>query len=115
MHTFKAKVVKGKGRGKKIGFPTINLDPVNFNIDYGVYLVEAKIGKKTYKGLLHFGRKETFNEGVSVEAHLKDFNFEVCPKNVIIKILKRIRDIRKFNNVDELKDQIKKDLFYICN
>ena len=110
MHTFKAKVVKGKGRGKKIGFPTINFDPVNFNIDYGVYLVDVLIGRKTYKGLLHFGHKKTFNEGVSAEAHLMDFNLDVCLKNVIIEIIKKIRDVKKFKNEEALKRQINRDV-----
>ncbi len=110
MLIFKAKAVKGKGRGKKIGYPTINLDPVNFNIDYGVYLVNALVNGKRYKGLLHFGPKKTFNEGVSAEVHLIDFNLVVSSKNVIIEIVKRIRGIKKFKDVDELKKQINKDI-----
>ncbi len=110
MHTFKAKVVKGKGRGKKIGYPTINLDPVNFNMDYGVYLVNVLIGGKTYKGLLHFGPKKTFNEGVSAETHLMDFDLEVPPKNVIIGVVKKIRDVKRFKSVEELKRQIGSDI-----
>ena len=110
MHTFKVKAVKGKGRGKKIGYPTINLDPVNFNMDYGVYLVRVLIGGKTYKGLFHFGPKKTFNEGVSAETHLLDFNLEVFPKNVIIRVVKRIRGIKKFKSVEELKKQIGEDI-----
>jgi riboflavin kinase/FMN adenylyltransferase len=110
MHTFKAQVVSGKGRGKKLGFPTINLDPVNLKINYGVYLISAWIDNRAYKGLLHFGPKKTFNEGISAEAHLKDFDLEVCSKNVIINITKRIRDVKKFSNVEELKKQINKDI-----
>jgi len=111
MHTFKAKVVKGKGRGRKIGFPTINLDPVGFNMEHGVYLVNVVIERKTYKGLLHFGPKKTFNEGVSAEAHLRNFAcLDVCLKNVIIEVVKKIRNVRKFNSAEELKKQINKDM-----
>ncbi len=110
MLIFKAKVVRGEGRGKKIGYPTINLDPVNFNMDYGVYLVGVVIGGKKHKGLLHFGRKKTFGKGLSAEAHLVDFNLEVCPENVIIKVVKKIRNVKKFKDVEELKKQIGEDI-----
>lgn len=107
---FTAKVITGKGMGKRLGFPTANLDKKNLNINHGVYLVEAEIEKKIYKGLLHFGPKKTFNEGVSLELFIKDFNFNIYDKNVKIKIIKKIREVKKFSNAEELKKQIKKDL-----
>ena len=110
MYYFKAKVITGKGRGRRIGFPTANLDKTDLDIDCGVYLAEARIEKKLYKGLLHFGPKKTFNGGVSLELFIKDFNFDIYGKNVKIKIIKKIREIKKFANAEWLKKQIKKDL-----
>lgn len=107
---FKAKVITGSGMGRKLGFPTANLDKIDLDIDYGVYLAEIAIDRKLYRGLLHFGPKKTFNNKVSLEAHIKNFDFNIYNKNVIIKIIKKIREVKKFNNADELKEQIKQDL-----
>lgn len=109
MYTFSAKTVKGKGRGKIIGFPTINIDPVNIKADYGVYLVMVEIKGKEHKALFHFGPKKTFKEGVSAEIHIVNYDLDIFPKNVIIKVIKRIRDVKKFETVEDLKKQIKRD------
>ncbi|MFH1822723.1 MAG: EamA family transporter, partial [Patescibacteria group bacterium] len=108
--TFSAKVIKGQGRGERIGFPTINLDKVDLDIDYGVYLIKARVDNHKYNGLLHFGFKETFSEAPSLELFIKEKIFDISQKNVIINVVKRIRDIKKFANLDELKKQINKDL-----
>ncbi|MDD5031718.1 MAG: EamA family transporter [Patescibacteria group bacterium] len=107
---FEARVIKGMGRGEKIGLPTINLDQVNLDIDYGVYLVEAEIDGVTHKGLLHFGLKETFGEAASAELIIREYILNITQKNVKIKVGHKIREIRKFNSQNELKEQINKDL-----
>ena len=107
---FTAKVIIGKGIGKRLGFPTANLDKTDLKIKHGVYLVEAEVNKKQYKGLLHFGPKKTFNESVSLELFIKNFDFDIYGKNVKIEVIKKIREIKKFVNAEELKKQIKQDL-----
>ncbi|NQU77323.1 EamA family transporter [Candidatus Falkowbacteria bacterium] len=108
--TFKAKVMKGAGRGKNLGFPTANLDQENLDISHGVYLAETKINNQTHQGLLHFGYKETFNEKPSLELHIKNFSQDILGQEIEVKIIKKIRDIKKFKSVDELKEQIQKDI-----
>jgi len=107
---FEAKIIKGMGRGKKIGLPTINLDRVNLDIDYGVYLVKAEIDGVVHKGLLHFGLKETFGEAASLELFIEEYLLNIMQKNVKIKIGRKIREIRKFVGPNELKEQVNKDL-----
>jgi len=107
---FEAKIIKGMGRGEKIGLPTINLDQVNLDIDYGVYSVEAEIDGLIYKGLLHFGLKETFGEAASLELFIEEHILNITQKNVKIKVGHKIREIRKFSSLDDLKEQINKDL-----
>jgi len=107
---FKAKVRSGLGRGARLGFPTINLDNDQIDINYGVYLVESEINGKIYKGLLHYGQKETFNEPASLELYIKDFVTDVSDKIVNVKEIKKIREIKKFANAEELKKQMAKDL-----
>lgn len=110
---FEARIISGKGRGERLGYPTINLDKVDIDIDYGVYLVSAFIGGQEYRGLLHFGRKETFSEFPSSELFIKERILGINEKNVKIKIVEKIREVVRFETVEELKKQIKKDLEYL--
>ncbi|MCK5459843.1 riboflavin kinase [Candidatus Parcubacteria bacterium] len=112
--SFNTKAVKGEGIGKKIGFPTINLDKISLKINYGVYLVEADIDNKIYKGLLHFGPKKTFANNISLELLLKNFIFDISNKPIKIAIIKRIRNIKKFTNIKDLQSQIKQDVDCLC-
>ena len=66
--------VKGKGRGKVIGFPTINLDiPSGLSLEDGIYAAWVTIGDRRYKGALHFGPIPTFDETTkSLEVFLLD-------------------------------------------
>ncbi|MFH1582970.1 MAG: EamA family transporter [Candidatus Falkowbacteria bacterium] len=107
---FKAKVRSGLGRGARLGFPTINLDNDKIDINYGVYLVESEINGKIYRGLLHYGQKETFNEPASLELYIKDFIMEASDKIINIKEIKKIREVIKFDNAEELKKQMALDV-----
>ena len=110
LHKFKARVIAGKGRGRRLGFPTANLNKTDLDIEYGIYLVEVMINNRLYNGLLHFGPRKTFNEEVSSELYIKDFDFDIYHQNVKIKVIKKIREVRKFANAEDLKEQIEKDL-----
>jgi drug/metabolite transporter (DMT)-like permease len=110
---FNANVIWGKGRGRKLGFPTANLDALDLDISHGVYLVNIYISKKKHKGLLHFGYKETFSEETSAEVFIKDFNRDIYKENVKVEIVSRIRAIKKFENSNELRRQIETDLEYL--
>ena len=110
MKWFEAKVIVGSGRGRRLGFPTANLDKINLDIDYGVYSVEVEVDNNLHKGLLHFGQRKTFHEGVSLELYITDFNQNIYHQNVKVKIIRKIREIRKFKNIEELKKQISKDI-----
>ena len=107
---FKARVITGLGRGHRIGSPTINLDKVDLDINHGVYAVRAVIGDNKYKGLMHFGRKETYNEPVSLELYIKEDISSLEPKEVEIILIKRLRNIKKYRDTSSLQQQIKKDL-----
>ncbi len=107
------KVVYGDGLGKKIDFPTANIEiketykiiPKN-----GVYLVKTKINSNTYFGMMNIGIRPTVGgTNKSLEIHFFNFKDNIYGKNVSIEIIKKIRDEEKFSSIDQLKIQLKKD------
>lgn len=110
MYRFKAKVIPGRRRGRRIGFPTANLNIVNLLFAHGVYLVKVTLDNKIEQGLMHYGPKKTFNEEISREIYLKNFNENIYGRTLAVEVIKKIRDIRKFAGPEELKKQITKDL-----
>jgi drug/metabolite transporter (DMT)-like permease len=108
--TFSAPAISGVGRGEKLGFPTINLDKNDLNIENGVYLVEAAVDEKNYFALMHFGPKETFSEKSSLELYIEQNIKEAKYKIFKVKIIKKIRNIIRFTDEAGLKEQLVKDL-----
>ncbi len=113
MMIFSAKVIKGRGIGKRLGFPTANLDVKNLELGHGVYLVKTRICGKIKKGLMHWGVKKTFGQNVSCEVFIENFNKNIYGMAVEIEVARKIRDVMKFESVEELKKQIQKDLKFI--
>ncbi len=107
---FTAKVVAGQSRGHRLGYPTANLDKTDLDLPHGVYAVKAEVDGQNYAGLLHFGFKDVFAEPVSLELLLKDFSGDLYGREVGVKILKKIREVKKFSGPESLKEEIKKDL-----
>ena len=107
-------VEKGRQLGKKIGFPTANIDIKDSVLACpGVYAVKAKIQKSTkyLKGIANLGYRPTFNgKKILLEVHLFNFSGNLYNKYLTVEFLKFIRKEKKFKNVDHLKNQILKDL-----
>jgi len=106
------KIIKGKGLGKKLGFPTINLlTEKNMIIKDGVYATITKINNELYKSVSSLGKNLTFNENEKkLETHILNFNKNIYNKKVSIYFIKRIRNIKKFQNEKELIEAIKEDI-----
>jgi len=108
------KVQKGRQLGKKIGFPTANIDIKDYILAKpGVYAVKAQIQKhsKYIKGIANLGFRPTFNgKKILLEVHLFNFSGNLYNKYLTVEFLKFIRKEKKFKNVDHLKKQIKIDL-----
>lgn len=112
------KVSHGKNLGKKMGFPTANIMPKKQYIlpKYGVYDTDVIIDNKKYKAATSVGNNPTFkNEGVKIEANILDFNQDVYGKIIRIDFIKRLRDMLVFDNVEDLFEQIKRDVAIIRN
>ena len=113
--TINGKVEKGRMMGKKIGFPTCNIDIGNYVIAKpGVYAVKAIINKtnKIYRGIANLGYRPTFNQKkILLEVNLFNFSGNLYNKKLSVEFLKFIRGEKKFIGIDELRSQIKKDIF----
>ncbi len=105
-------VIKGYQRGAGIGFPTANIEPEKALIPCsGVYAVIAEIEGSSRPSVVNIGFNPTFgNDKLSVEAHVLDFRGNIAGKNLNLLFIDRIRDERKFENVERLAEQIKKDI-----
>lgn len=105
----------GFKRGRKIGFPTLNVSiPKNERIlGEGVYAVKVKIDKDNswYEGMASIGHNETFGDDLekTVEINLFNFDKSVYGEKVIVKWYKFLREMVKFDSVEELIDQLNKD------
>ena len=112
--SIQGKVQKGKQLGKKIGFPTANIDIKDYVLACpGVYAVRVKIvnSSKTIKGIANLGYRPTFNEKkILLETHLFNFSGNIYNKVLIVEFLEFIRKEKKFKNLNHLKKQIKIDL-----
>ena len=108
-------VEHGFKRGRKIGFPTLNVSiPKNERIlGEGVYAVKVKIDKDNswYEGMASIGHNETFGDDLekTVEINLFNFDKSVYGEKIIVKWYKFLREMVKFDSVEELIDQLNKD------
>jgi len=112
--TIEGVVKKGRQLGKKIGFPTCNIDIQDYVIAKpGVYAVKVlrKNNNKYLRGIANLGYRPTFNQKkILLEVHLFNFSGNLYNKLLSVEFLKFIRREKKFNNVNQLRSQIKKDL-----
>ena len=113
------KIVKGKGLGKQLGYPTANLQ---IKEDYklipkgGVYVVSSVIDKKKYYGMMNIGTNPTVGgKEQTIETYFFDLDKNLYGKEISINLITRIRDEQNFNDVDELISAMKEDEEYSFN
>ena len=107
-------VQKGRQQGKKIGFPTCNIDIKDYVIAMpGVYAVKVRqeSSNKTLKGIANLGYRPTFNQKkILLEVHIFNFSGNLYNKYLSVEFIKFIRKEKKFKNVNLLRKQIQSDL-----
>jgi len=113
---FESIQIKGRGRARKLGYPTINLEiPQSFKLKHGVYGANFIVDGKKYLAALHYGPSPTFlDKTETLEIYLiemKDREFPVIDKkNLEVEVLKYLRKVEKFESIDKLIQQIEKDI-----
>lgn len=115
----KGKVEHGNRMGHKIGFPTANIN-VDVNLvtpKFGVYEVDVTKDDKTYKGVMNIGNRPTVSNDLklSYEVHILDFDEDIYGSFLGVEFVSFIRDEIKFDNIEELKNQISIDIKSIKN
>jgi riboflavin kinase / FMN adenylyltransferase len=112
---YKGVVIKGEGRGRKIGFPTANLKLDNkLSLPYGVYATWATVHGKRYPSVTNIGVRPTFQTGPTelpalVECHLLDTTIDLYGHTLEVGFVQRLREEKKFPGIDALKNQIALD------
>ncbi|MCM8821252.1 MAG: hypothetical protein NC831_00325 [Candidatus Omnitrophica bacterium] len=111
-YSLKGKCISGRGKGKSIGFPTINLQIENRSnpLSEGIYVCLVRLRRRFYRAIFFYGKPLTFNT-VSFEVHIPNIeigdsygkNFEVIP-------LIKIRNPERFNNAKALVEAIRNDI-----
>lgn len=112
------KVVRDRGVGKTIGFPTANIlyPSDKFPLPHGVYETQTEIDGKSYRGITNYGARPTFGEAaVTTETYLDGFSGELYGKELKISFRRFLRKIVRFQTVDELKEQLNCDLGRVRN
>lgn len=106
-------IIKGKGLGRTLDFPTANLqieESYKLIPKNGVYIVQSLIENKLVYGMMNIGFNPTVNgESKSIEVHFFDYDGDLYSKKIQIQLLDRIRDEVKFENIEKLKEQLFKD------
>ena len=112
-------VVKGKGLGKQINFPTANIvieEDYKLIPKQGVYVVKTIIDDTGVFGMMNIGTNPTVNgKEQSIEVHLFDFNTDIYDAKIKVELLHRLRDEHHFESVDALQKQLKKDKLHALN
>jgi riboflavin kinase/FMN adenylyltransferase len=108
-------VLKGDGRGRKLGFPTANLEPAASKKVIparGVYAVAAEVRGEHRYGMANIGVRPTVGAGlpVMIEVHLFDYDRDIYGETLHIAFLRRLREEKKFGSLEELTAQLHRDM-----
>lgn len=108
------RVTEGKQEGRKIGFPTANINapygkivPAN-----GVYATQTTVGDKTYDSVTNIGTRPTYHNGMqrTIETHIVGFNGDIYGKDISVAFRSRLRDEQEFDSPEALRQQIEHDI-----
>jgi riboflavin kinase/FMN adenylyltransferase len=111
---FEGEVVEGDKRGRELGMPTANLVPQDAFVcpGHGVYAAWAQVGGSKFPAAVNVGVRPTFptGRGLLVEAHLIGFDADIYGETLRIAFLERLRGEKRFDSVDDLVEQMNRDV-----
>jgi riboflavin kinase/FMN adenylyltransferase len=111
-YSLTGEVVQGRKRGRKIGYPTANLDipDEKFLPMEGVYACMVQINEEKLKGVMNIGARPTFKDDKGCEVHILDFDANIIGEKITVSIVKFLRRNTRFESPDKLKKMIGNDI-----
>ena len=108
----KGKVIKGKGLGHKVGMPTANIELKDENVKLGVYASITSFDNERYMSVTNVGPRPSIDNSTvnKVETYILDFSKDIYGQEIEVELVKHLRDIQKFNNIEEVHEQVEKDI-----
>ncbi len=103
-------VIKGKGKGRILGFPTVNISNKGKELESGVFSGEIIFKNNHFRAAIFVPQNKK-----TIETHILDFDEDLYGHSVDILLDKKIRETKFFSNDEDLKDQIKEDIEKIKN
>jgi riboflavin kinase/FMN adenylyltransferase len=110
-------VVPGNQLGRTIGFPTANIqveDTTKIIPGNGVYLVKINQKNSLLNGVMNIGTRPTVSNKTEnrIEIHIFDFNEDLYDQQLEVEVLKKVRDEKKFDSIEQLSQQIEQDTLF---
>nr|WP_321396819.1 bifunctional riboflavin kinase/FAD synthetase [uncultured Desulfobacter sp.] len=112
-YQIRGKVIQGRMRGgSQLGFPTANIKLHDeLCPKFGVYAVTVETVHGNFDGVANIGFSPTFGDEIfTIEVHILDFNKDLYGSRIRVNMVERLRDEIKFSNIEQLSDQIRKDI-----
>lgn len=112
-YSIRGTIIKGNQFGRQIGFPTCNIviDETMVTPANGVYVTKCYIGGVRYNSVTNVGNKPTVGSfDKNIETNVFDFNKDVYGEEIVVEFIKQLREEKKFAGIDELRDQLMKDV-----
>lgn len=114
-YSLEGEVVHGRAQGRELGFPTANVEiaPARLLLAPGVYAADVTVKSgEVYRSVVNIGKAPTFSDNLplTLEAHLLGFQGDLYGEKVSVKFIKRLRDEKKFSNLEELIEAIAEDV-----
>lgn len=110
MIIIKGAVIKGQQLGRRMGFPTANIDAHDKRVDNGVYRSMVRIGTECYRAMTNVGLRPSVDGRTRLlEAHIFDFDRDIYGETIQVELLDKIRDEQKFASIEELQRQLQRD------
>ena len=113
-YTIVGEVVHGKALGRTVGLPTANLSFPDHKLlpPQAIYVTRVRIDGETFPGMTILGLRPTVDNFtyITIETYILDFSTDIYGKILELELHSRLRDIRKFNNLAEVKAQVERDM-----
>lgn len=108
----KGKVITGKGLGHNVDMPTANIELKDESIKLGVYASITTYNNKRYLSVTNVGPRPSIDNSTinKVETYILDFSKNIYDEIIEVELCEYLREIKKFNNLEEVKQQVNKDI-----